>query len=89
MKLVDGLLILPGENAAELIADMDAAIDEKERKPGYTAEPSSDLEWQYGWSVFYQALPVGVHIRTNQAMDGWKAAKADALAMDVDREVWR
>lgn len=54
------------------------------RKPGYTVSPSSDLEWQFGWSVFHQALPVGVHIRSNFALDGWKAARADALAVAVD-----
>lgn len=86
---VAGLLILPSENAADLVADMDAAIDEKERKPGYTAEPSSDLEWQFGWSVFYSGWPVGIYIRTNMAMDGWKTAREDALAVDVDREVYR
>lgn len=85
---IDGLLILPGESAAELIADREAALDEKNRTPGYTAESSSDLEWQFGWSVFRTGKPVGVWIRTNQAMDGWKAARADALAVDVDREVW-
>ena len=37
-----------------------------------------------GWCAYYDMLPVGAVIRSNEAMQGWKAAKADAIARDVD-----
>lgn len=42
------------------------------------------MTWQDGWSAFYDMLPAGAVIRSNEAMQGWKAARAEVQQADVD-----
>lgn len=42
------------------------------------------MTWQDGWAAYYDMLPVGMVVRSNEAMAGWRAAKAAAGASDVD-----
>lgn len=41
------------------------------------------LTWQDGWELYKAWMSPGL-IRSNEALKGWKAAKAEATASDVD-----
>lgn len=42
------------------------------------------VTWQAGWRAYFDMLPPGAVIRSNEAMVGWLAAREDAAAVDVD-----
>lgn len=44
------------------------------------------LTFDAGWDAFRSFALPGIVIRSNEAMAGWKAARADAREMDVERD---
>lgn len=47
--------------------------------------PRWAVTFTQGWDVYRHFRPVGAIIRSNEALRGWKAAREDHLAWDVDR----